>query len=89
MATTEISRTFATPQAATAAIKRELRKNRIVPKTMRSRRTANGRFLSCIFMPDGTSDATYAKAAAVLTGAGFKVSVHQSTAWIAATSNAS
>jgi hypothetical protein len=81
--------TFSTPQSATAAVKRALRENNISTRTVRSSRTADDRYLSCIFMPQGTSDATYAKMAAVLTEAGYRVTAYTSTAWVAASSDAS
>ena len=57
---------FSTPQSATAAVKRAMRENSISARTVRTRRTSDDRFLSCIFMPDNTSDATYSKLAVVL-----------------------
>lgn len=79
---------FSTPQSATAAVKRALRENSITTKTVRSSRTANDKFLSCIFMPQGTSDATYAKMAAVLAEAGWKVTAYTSQAWVSAVAEA-
>lgn len=75
---------FSTPQAATAAVKRALREKGITCESVRSRRTADARFISCVFMPTSTSDATYAKMAAVLTDAGFRVRLHVDTSWAAA-----
>lgn len=80
--------TFSTPQSATAAVKRALRENNITTKTVRTSRTANDKFLSCIFMPDTTSDATYAKIAVVLTEAGWKVTAYTSQAWVSASADA-
>jgi hypothetical protein len=80
---------FSTPQSATTAVKRTLRENSISTKAVRSSRTADDRYLSCIFMPQGTSDATYAKIAAVLTEAGFKVTAYTSASWVSASSDAS
>lgn len=78
----------ATPQAATVAVKRALRENSISAETVRTSRTADDRMLSCILMPQGTSDATYAKLAAVLTGAGYRVRLHVQTSWVAASCDA-
>jgi len=80
--------TFSTPQSATAAVKRVLRDENITMKAVRSSRTSDDRFLSSIFMPEGTSDATYAKAAAVLTEAGYQVKVYASTSWVSASADA-
>lgn len=79
---------FATPQSATAAVKRVMRENSIRSRTVRSIRTADDRYLSAIFMPDGTSDATYSKLAAALTQAGFKTKLHVDTGWVSASASA-
>lgn len=80
--------TFSTPQSATAAVKRALRENSITTKMVRTSRTANDKFWSCIFMPETTSDATYAKIAAVLTEAGWQVTAYTSQAWVSASAEA-
>jgi len=79
---------YSTPQAATVAVKRALRENNVTTKTVRTSRTADDRMLSCIFMPQGTSDATYSKMAAVLTSAGYHVRLHVETSWVAASCDA-
>lgn len=79
---------FSTAQSATAAVKRAMRENSISARTVRSQRTSDDRFLSCIFMPDNTSDATYSKLAAVLTQAGYRVKLHTDTDWVSASCEA-
>lgn len=79
---------YTNPQAATAAVKRALRENSISAETVRSSRTSDDRMLSCISMPQGTSDATYAKLAAVLASAGYRVRLHVQTSWVSASCDA-
>jgi len=80
--------TFATAQSATVAVKRVLRENNISTQSVRSSRTANDKYLSHIFMSEGTSDATYAKIATVLIEAGYKVTAYTSQAWVSAVADA-